>query len=754
MRTLDESKTRWEETLKQSTSFPDLQRAVKFNGPSSPCVAGCRSVCWKAFLLFKDANAVNWSHVLLENRDTYGALREHYLKYIKHPELLTELSLDPLADDPDSPWTASRQDEAIRSEILQDVQRLPDEPFYHQEATQTMILDILFIWVKLNPDQGGYRQGMHELLAPLLYVVDQDAIDRRKVEDDMANHMMIEMLDSYYIEHDTFALFAKLMEQARPFYQVSVDASGPLSSEQSAIVEKSKQIHEIALMRVDPELANHLKTIEVLPQIFLIRWIRLMFGREFPFEQLLILWDTIFAYDPTLELIDLVCVSMLIRIRWTLLEADYSNALQLLLKYPSPEPPHGPHTFVDDALYLKDHYNTPGGSSIIMKYTGKMPKPVAEPRSATPESKFPGLSLRSRAQGARSPLSSPARFIAQRGGVEALFQGAAKNVIERGEKLGINQAVRDAMGEIRRNMQDLRVSSRGTTPITSRHDIFTNGLLGSPRGRGDERQTVAALEERNRQLAALLGEAIAGLQTLAGANLEGDEEKNLEAVELAAAKAQFVKIYLEDSSLDLNLDPPAPTEPVAAPQVVIDDDLPPLIIAANTINEGTSSSLMVAEDELMTDSEAANEGEGATPKVSSSPSMEGLVHSSPLSPSSKPIESGSPLRPAAPIPTRSTLAQSSFSLMFDAPDQVPSLSPQASSVPGSAASSTHRSTKRPSNAFLFGEVVGVDDPGVAVGQPGTKPFTSEDIFGLQPLRRPSKVRGKYEDLFGGALGET
>lgn len=46
------------------------------------------------------------------------------------------------------------------------------------------------------------------------------------------------------------------------------------------------------------------------------RWIRLLFGREFPFEQLLILWDTIFAFDPDLELIDLVCVAMLIRIRW------------------------------------------------------------------------------------------------------------------------------------------------------------------------------------------------------------------------------------------------------------------------------------------------------------------------------------------------------------------------------------------------------------------------------------------------------
>jgi len=94
-------RSRWDETLKASASFADLQRAVKFNGPGSPCLAGSRSVCWKAFLLFHDAAATNWSHILLETRNTYSTLRDHYLKYIKHPEQLAELSLDPLADDPE-----------------------------------------------------------------------------------------------------------------------------------------------------------------------------------------------------------------------------------------------------------------------------------------------------------------------------------------------------------------------------------------------------------------------------------------------------------------------------------------------------------------------------------------------------------------------------------------------------------------------------------------------------------------------------
>lgn len=46
------------------------------------------------------------------------------------------------------------------------------------------------------------------------------------------------------------------------------------------------------------------------------RWIRLLFGREFPFDELLMLWDKLFAEDPSLELVDMICVAMLLRIRW------------------------------------------------------------------------------------------------------------------------------------------------------------------------------------------------------------------------------------------------------------------------------------------------------------------------------------------------------------------------------------------------------------------------------------------------------
>lgn len=53
---------------------------------------------------------------------------------------------------------------------------------------------------------------------------------------------------------------------------------------------------------------THLKSLDIVPQVFLIRWVRLLFVREFAFEDVLCLWDVIFAEDPSLELVDYICL--------------------------------------------------------------------------------------------------------------------------------------------------------------------------------------------------------------------------------------------------------------------------------------------------------------------------------------------------------------------------------------------------------------------------------------------------------------
>lgn len=135
-----------------------------------------------------------------------------------------------------------------------------------------MILDILFIYCKLNPNRGGYRQGMHELLAPLVHVIEQDAINRHNLPDpSVADDSMLEMLDDDFVDHDAYALFSQVMEHAQSFYSLQGTGLGQSSREQaSAIVERSQFIHEVCLAKVDPELATHLTSIEILPQIFLM----------------------------------------------------------------------------------------------------------------------------------------------------------------------------------------------------------------------------------------------------------------------------------------------------------------------------------------------------------------------------------------------------------------------------------------------------------------------------------------------------
>ncbi|KAJ2898706.1 WD repeat domain-containing protein [Zalerion maritima] len=750
-RSIQEIQSRWLETEEKARSFSALQEEVRHNGPTSPCVSGCRSVCWRAFLVFQSDLGDGWSSNLPRHRRRYSSLRDHHLKFIENPQELNSVTDDPLADDPTSPWNTVRQDETMRQEILQDVRRLPEEPFYHLDEIQTLILDVLFIYCKLNPDTG-YRQGMHELLAPLVYVVGQDSLYSSPVSADAfaVNPTMALVLDPAYVEHDSFALFEKLMSSCKPFYETDWPhgSAATLSASQnqiSRIVEKSKHIHDACLSCVDPELAAHLTHIEVLPQIFLIRWIRLLFGREFPFHEQLVLWDTIFAFDPTLQIVDFICVAMLLRVRWELLRADYPAALQLLLKYPALKEPHGPHTLIEDALDLSRNPTPLGGSTIIQKYTGKAPSPK---HSTSAPATLGGLafhpSLRTTVGSlptARAPLhapqSSPARLFSQQEEVKALFSGAAKNVLQQSEKLGINQAVRDAVGDIRRGWTDVR--SQAGTPRSSSSLAVTTAL--------------AAMERRNRQLALMLDEAFNDLKALSD-----DGKSGKEAIEMVAAKVHFVKVHLEDSTLvlaDEDSNDKAASEdsiePVRNPSSsLISNSATPETPPSSPPNRAKQGVL----DEALSQSSAPGLDSGVpeaqsprmTPKVETVKTLGGEEQQAGNSPSAKPTtsttladEDPSPVRPQA-LPTRSTLAQSSFAFMLEDPDTKREMGTAAGSAPPSLTvshsrahkriTSTGASASRGRNAFLFGEVVGTDGSGEGYTLAGT-----DDIFGLLPVEK-------------------
>jgi TBC1 domain family protein 5 len=346
-------------------------------------------------------------------------------------------------------------------------------------------------------------------------------------------------------------------------------------------------------------------------------------------------------------------------------------------------------------------------------------------------------------------------------------------VIERGEKLGINQAVRDAVGEIRRNVQGLqeaRTSGRSTP-----RDPFVDEKQRQPSF------AAALLERRDRQLATMLDETITNLRDMAASNLEGEKDKYIEAIEVAAAKIQFVKVHLEDSSLGLPEEemPAINALSISSPREgrrpTVALDTTPVVMtssAVETVRSTLSSPDIMVQDrptspppretvqertpplpvvqELSTD-EKPEEMDMDTdmplpqPEPESNPSTSRLL---PTQPPPDPLSDTTtlsitnknmPKRPPA-VPTRSTIAHSSFSWMLE-PDSTSASSP----VPAFSSSTTSPSSnsradqghkKRPSsgrknnkNAFLFGEVVSSESEGEGVR------VRDGEIFGLKSMAK-------------------
>lgn len=89
---------RWSLLFSDDSIGVDLRQSIKDGDGFNPCEEGLRSVCWKAFLLYGPPSRASWPKKLAESRSAYTSLRDHFLRYIDHPDDL-QSAVDPLADD-------------------------------------------------------------------------------------------------------------------------------------------------------------------------------------------------------------------------------------------------------------------------------------------------------------------------------------------------------------------------------------------------------------------------------------------------------------------------------------------------------------------------------------------------------------------------------------------------------------------------------------------------------------------------------
>ncbi|NP_001336016.1 TBC1 domain family member 5 isoform e [Homo sapiens] len=279
---------------------------------------------------------------------------------------------NPLSQDEGSLWNKFFQDKELRSMIEQDVKRtFPEMQFFQQENVRKILTDVLFCYAREN-EQLLYKQGMHELLAPIVFVLhcDHQAFLHAS-ESAQPSEEMKTVLNPEYLEHDAYAVFSQLMETAEPWFSTfehdgqkgkeTLMTPIPFARPQDlgptiAIVTKVNQIQDHLLKKHDIELYMHLNRLEIAPQIYGLRWVRLLFGREFPLQDLLVVWDALFADGLSLGLVDYIFVAMLLYIRDALISSNYQTCLGLLMHYPFIG---DVHSLILKALFLRDPKRNP-----------------------------------------------------------------------------------------------------------------------------------------------------------------------------------------------------------------------------------------------------------------------------------------------------------------------------------------------------------------------------------------------------------
>ncbi|XP_074591746.1 uncharacterized protein LOC141847588 [Curcuma longa] len=378
------------------------------------------------------SSIVDLRRVAADSRRRYANLRRRLIvdPHLSKDDLGSpDLAKDnPLSQSPDSIWSCYFRNAELEKMLDQDLSRLyPDEESYFQTTTcQTMLRRILLLWCLIHPE-CGYRQGMHELLAPLLYVLNVDLQYLSHVRGQYEDHFNDEfqgvslpetalsatyrfekimnrnigtdldgstqgktaklrsldeldpetrdiflMSDAYgaegelgiilsekFMEHDAYCMFDILMNDAHGVVAMAefFSPSPAIGSSTGLppIIEAASAIYQL-LATIDSSLHSHLAELGVEPQYFAMRWMRVLFGREFSLEDLLIMWDEIFSYSNNICFPDKVneaefrcrilcsprgafilamAVSVLLHLRSSLLATDFATAcLQRLLNIP------------------------------------------------------------------------------------------------------------------------------------------------------------------------------------------------------------------------------------------------------------------------------------------------------------------------------------------------------------------------------------------------------------------------------------
>uniref|UniRef100_A0A6P4E7W8 TBC1 domain family member 5 n=1 Tax=Drosophila rhopaloa TaxID=1041015 RepID=A0A6P4E7W8_DRORH len=347
MNSVERYRQEWAQLLENLDAEPEVLRQSAFAGDLK--MSKFRSVHWALLLRVLTSEHRSWISQRLQQRVRYDKFRADY---VRNPhQLAVDCNDDPLSQSTQSVWNQYFSDQELFAVIRQDVVRtFPGVDFFRKPLVQNAMVNILFYYAREHPYMC-YRQGMHEILAPIIFVVysdHQSLLHFSELAKTDINPTLLDVLDPAFLEADTYSLFSRLMASVESYYRVSNLVSTPgghieqraetpgdnEAPTEAEVISQLNFIRDKILAKQDQHLHHYLQKMEIPLHIFGIRWLRLLFGREFMLLDLLLLWDAIFADSDRFDLPNYILVAMLVHIREKLLLSDYTTSLTYLMRYP------------------------------------------------------------------------------------------------------------------------------------------------------------------------------------------------------------------------------------------------------------------------------------------------------------------------------------------------------------------------------------------------------------------------------------
>ena len=348
-----------------------------------------RSIAWKIFMGVLPArdSLANWVENLSYLRAEYKILSD---KMIKQQNFFKEEE-DKIKETKENIFTSKntllrkhsfmykpyRLEKEIKKLINLDLDRTFQElALFHDEKIKNKLSHILFLWNKENSELG-YQQGMNDILSIIFLSLypyyfpnnknnTTEQLFKNSKNKNIDNNTIIQNAENIYLffhdedelESDLFICFNTVMKKGiKSFYEYDFESdeeqfdytkklilfkneynlekeelNSPLNIRCTMIIKEKLKI-------LDKELYDHFNKIGLDCTIFLQRWLKCVFNREFELKEVLIIWDGVFSTPDikkgyNLIKIDLIALSMILRIRNFLLLCDQNQCFMILLQYP------------------------------------------------------------------------------------------------------------------------------------------------------------------------------------------------------------------------------------------------------------------------------------------------------------------------------------------------------------------------------------------------------------------------------------